>query len=581
MSVNFQRVEIALNKLVPWEGNVRKTDPETGLYELAASIEAHGLMNALTVREAGRGKFAVVAGQRRLKALRMLAEGKIIPKSAAIACHLIKGEGDPSELSLAENVVRVAMHPADQFEAWRDLIDKGSSPGEVAARFGVAESTVRKRMVLARVSPVVFDAYRAGEIELEALQAFTVTDDHARQETVWQGLNGWQKSDAGTIRKALTEGDVPTGDRRVKFVGLDAYEAAGGTVRRDLFASEDGGYCRDVPLLDRLAREKLQGMAADLMKEEGWKWTEGRLSFGWDEQKRFDRAAPLPMDEALQAEQEALQEEADDLMEAEDESGVDRLNAVETRLAEIEDMQAVWSGEVKACAGAVVYLSCGGAAGIERGLIREGDLPDAGAGDPDGVESSDEAGSEDAAPALPASLIEDLTAHKTAALRIELARSPEIALALTVHAMAGCAFYRGGERVLKAWMTVRSLERSMQGYDSCAAVQALDAERSRVRDLLPGCQDDLWSWCLTADRDALLDVLAVATAYGLDAVVTKPDQNRSGQDGGVRLAEALKLDMAGWYQPTASGYFGRISKASILSDLEAAKGVPLPRHGPK
>ena len=139
------------------------------------SIAAHGLLNPLTVRPSAKGKYAVVAGQRRLMALQRLAKAGTVPKGAAIACHLAGDAQDPAELSLAENVVRIAMHPADQFEAWRGLIDRGASPGDIAARFGVPDSTVRKRMALARVSPRLFDLYRQGALDLEALQAFTIS----------------------------------------------------------------------------------------------------------------------------------------------------------------------------------------------------------------------------------------------------------------------------------------------------------------------------------------------------------------------------------------------------------------------
>jgi len=54
--------DIPLNKLVAWDGNVRKT-ASNGIDELAASIAAHGLLQSLVVRKHGRGKFAVVAGR--------------------------------------------------------------------------------------------------------------------------------------------------------------------------------------------------------------------------------------------------------------------------------------------------------------------------------------------------------------------------------------------------------------------------------------------------------------------------------------------------------------------------------------
>jgi ParB family transcriptional regulator, chromosome partitioning protein len=117
MTTTTNPLTVPLGKLVPWEGNARRTGAETGLDEIAASIAAHGLTNPLTVRPAAKGRFAVIAGQRRLLALKHLAKGGHFAKNEPISCHLAPEERDAAEISLAENVVRVAMHPADQLEA--------------------------------------------------------------------------------------------------------------------------------------------------------------------------------------------------------------------------------------------------------------------------------------------------------------------------------------------------------------------------------------------------------------------------------------------------------------------------------
>ncbi|MCJ2015890.1 ParB/RepB/Spo0J family partition protein [Methylobacterium sp. E-065] len=534
--------EISLVKLTQWSGNVRKTAVETGIDELAASIAAHGLINPLTICSAPKGKFVVVAGQRRLLALKKLAKDGTIPKTHPVACTMRDDDTDPAELSLAENVVRVAMHPADQFTAWSGLIENGATVDEVAARFGVAASTVRKRMALARVSPRIFALYREGEIELEALQAFTISDDHERQDAVFDGMAGWQRNDPRAIRQALTEGEVPSSDRRARFVGIEAYEAAGGTVRRDLFDAREGGFLQDVALLDRLTVEKLHEVAAEV-KAEGWLWTEARLSFDWTDRQEFDEA------------------EAEFAPEGDGD--------------EDDDSALSWSHEAKAIAGAVVCLSYSGEAVIERGLIRPGEIePEADEGNGATGNDDEDADAISGPAALPASLIEELTAQRTASLRIELARCPETALALVVHTLAADVFYNQPKGILKAWITQRSLRTAMKDHDAALAVMALNDERDRIGDLLPGDRAGLWDWCMNASQTQLLDVLAVATAHGLDAVESKNDQNRFGTAEGATLSGTLKLDMAQWYRPTAAGYFGRIGKAAIMADLEAMRNAP-------
>jgi ParB family chromosome partitioning protein len=113
---------------------------------------------------------------------------------------------------------------------------------------------------------------------LEQLMAFTVSSDHARQEQVWDAIkDSWQK-EPYQIRRMLTETTVRASDKRAVFVGVEAYEAAGGIVLRDLFQSDDGGWLQDPALLDRLVAEKLK-TAADEIASEGWKWVEAALSF--------------------------------------------------------------------------------------------------------------------------------------------------------------------------------------------------------------------------------------------------------------------------------------------------------------
>jgi ParB family chromosome partitioning protein len=230
-------INITLNKLTAWKGNVRKTQNKGFIDELAASIKAHGLQQNLIVRKDGN-KFAVIAGGQRLKALQQLAKAGDIEAAYPVPCKVTAAETDATELSLAKNVVRENMHPADQFEAFCKLIDKGAPIPDIAARFGITETVVTQRLKLARVSPVILKAYRAEELNLEQVMAFAISDDHEAQENVFDNLRDHDR-DPRTIRDALTKNDISSTDRRVKYVTLKAYEKAGGTTRRDLFSHDD------------------------------------------------------------------------------------------------------------------------------------------------------------------------------------------------------------------------------------------------------------------------------------------------------------------------------------------------------
>jgi ParB family chromosome partitioning protein len=262
---------IPLSKLIPSAANVRKTGATLGIAELAASIKAHGLLQNLQVRPGDDGKFEVVAGRRRLTALKRLAKNKEIERLVEIPCHVLSDE-DPAEISLAENVMRLPMHPADQFEAFHALAESGKGPEEIAARFGCSPATVRQRLKLASVSPRLIKIYRAGNMDLDQLMAFAISDDHAAQEAAWFKQPAWNR-DPASVRRVLTGAHIEASDRRARFVGIDAYAAAGGHVLRDLFAEAHEGYLTDPALLDRLAVERLD-REAETIRGEGWKWIE-------------------------------------------------------------------------------------------------------------------------------------------------------------------------------------------------------------------------------------------------------------------------------------------------------------------
>jgi ParB family transcriptional regulator, chromosome partitioning protein len=248
-------ISIPLNKLVRSPRNVRKTGGES-VEELAASIHAHGLLHNLTVTEhqnqkgAKSGKYEVIAGDRRFRALERLASEKKISKTFDVPCKLIEASA-ALEASLAENTIRVAMHPADQFIAFHDLVKSGLSSDEVAARFGVSVLFVRQRLKLANVAPRFIEDYRAGAVQLEQLEALALTDDHAAQERVWDSAQNWERS-PHNLRRLLTEKKVSSSDKRAIFVSVKAYSDAGGAIEQDLFDDENEGYLTDPALLDRL-----------------------------------------------------------------------------------------------------------------------------------------------------------------------------------------------------------------------------------------------------------------------------------------------------------------------------------------
>src|ERR1700693_6363113 len=268
--------DIPFNKLILSQANVRKIRAGISIEELAEDIARRGLLQGLSVRAvrdadgAETGMYEIPAGGRRYRALELLVKQKRMAKTQAVPC-VVRTEGLAEEDSLAENVQRVALHPLDQFRAFQTLRDKGLGEEDIAARYFVSPAVVKQRLKLAAVSPRLLDLYAEDAMTLEQLMAFAVTDDHARQEQVWDAVAHSHGKDPWSIRRQLTEGAVRASDKRAQFVGLDAYEAAGGIITRDLFEDDDGGWLQDPALLDRLVAAKL-AREAEALRGEGWKW---------------------------------------------------------------------------------------------------------------------------------------------------------------------------------------------------------------------------------------------------------------------------------------------------------------------
>lgn len=569
---------IPLNKLTVWKGNVRKTHTRAGIEELAASIKSHGLQQNLVVRKDGK-KFAVIAGGRRLRALQLLAKAGDIKTGFEVPCRIATGD-NATELSLAENVMREDMHPADQFEAFRSLADEGMPVADIAARFGCTETHVQKLLKLARVSLKVIKAYRNGDLTLEDVMAFTVTDDHEAQERVLADFDP-DRNDARDIREALTENDIAATDKRVKFVTLKLYEKSGGKLKRDLFSEDDNGvYIEDIELLDTLVAEGLEKKAKPICAE-GWKWVQVTPDFGYQQSGEYKRiyAEQVPLTDAEQEHLDSLEAEYRKLdaawQESDDEDMPERMDELERLISDIEDREGVWTPEQLAIAGAVVLIDYQGKVKVERGLVKPEDMPKktkkadtTATGNADNSE-----GSNNPEPAgLSAVLTESLTAHKSAAIAATLLDAPDKGLATVVYALALDIFGHYHDTALELSGTSQSLKL----VEDSPPFQKLEQARETWGQRIPGTPDGLWQWCLEQDQAVLIDLLTFCAACMVNAVQHKHDRPESDRlEHAAKLALAVNLDMKAWFTPASGNYFGRVSRTMILEALVEARKQPV------
>lgn len=587
-------IVVPLNRLKASPKNARKVKhTEAGIEALAASIKVKGVLQPPVVEiERGEdgvptGAYLVTIGEGRRQALRLLAKRKTIKRTHPVRVT-VDTENDAHEISLDENVTREAMHPADQFEAFKRLADeRGYGPEEIGARFGVSAQTVRQRLRLGAAAPELMTAYRDGTLALDQLMAFCVSEDQERQRQVFDQCG--PHTPVYAIRRAMTEAKVRADDKRVRFVGVEAYEAEGGTVLRDLFTEDGGGWLDDPALLDRLVSEKLAGLAEDARQREGWKWAE--VGSDYHDAAALGRVYPVEVvrSEADAARITALSEEYDRLVSETD--AADTLPPeVDARLEEIDKaLQAFgpdfdYPAEAKARAGVMVLLGHDGLARFERGLVRAEDAVETRRPEPEAPEAWTEGeGEAETPPALeheadeglaPLSerLVIDLTAHRTMGLRDAVQADVNVALTVVVHALALQVFYPawGTWTPLQLRLSVTGLERLAPGVSDGPAGRRVADRLEAWGARLPEEARDLWAVLSSMAPSDLLDLMACCAGVGLYAVRDPHDRKPDALAHAETLATATGLDMTGTWSATAASYFSRVSKARVLEAVAEA-----------
>ncbi|WP_429810023.1 ParB/RepB/Spo0J family partition protein [Ensifer sp. B1-9] len=607
--------DIPFNKLVLSQQNVRKTKAGVSIEELAEDIAHRGLLSSLNVRAEvdadGKetGIYRIPAGGRRYRALELLVNQKKLSSTAGIPCIVSKSETLEGEDSLAENVKRLELHPLDEFRGMMALREQGLDEEEIAARFHISVATVKQRLRLASVSPRLLEFYANDEMKLGQVMAFSITNDHVRQEQVWDTISRSHNQDAYYIRRLLTETAVRASDRRVVYVGVDAYERAGGVVMRDLFDEDNGGWLQDPALLEQLVLEKLSADAEALKTEEGWKWVDAAFDFPYGHTaglRRFYGERRGYTDEEL-VRHDALKAEYDKL-DAEYAAAEDYCEETEARLDELgnaldalNDRPYVFDRQDVARGGAFISLAANGELKIERGFVRPEDEPvvETDGGDADGRDTDGEGGDDAATTSatrgvpingkpigieepeeddgkirsLSDRVIEDLTAARTIALRNALANDPAMAFIAALHVFVLKTFYRyGADSCLEITVQHTTFSQTQGLGDTVWAKQIAERQHAWGHDL-PGNADEVWDYLIALDEASRMALFAHCVSLSLNA--TSQAWNRRSREiaHAKQLAQSIGFSMveAGW-APTVDNYLGRVTKAHILQAVREAKG---------
>ena len=611
-----QSRDIPFDKLILSQSNVRHVKAGLDIEQLANDIERRTLLQSLTVRPvldeggAETGMYEVPAGGRRYRALDLLVRRKRLQKTAPVPC-VIRTDGIAEEDSLAENVQRAPLHPLDQYRAFQALRDKGQSEEEIAAAFFVTPAVVRQRLRLAAVSPRLLNVYAEDGMTLDQLMAFTVSTDHERQDQVWEAVQHSYSKEAYHIRRMLTEGAVRASDKRALFVGVDAYVEAGGAVLRDLFQPDDGGWLQDPGLLEMLVAERLRD-EAETLRAEGWRWIEAAPEFPYGRtfgmrcimgERRELTDDEWATRDALAAEREEI--EAAYCDEAELPEEIDRrVTEIDTALAVLDDRPTTYRPEDLAIAGAFVSIDAEGRLRVQRGYVRPEDEPqveveasiaDSADGDdahakdgtnphndhfedrttgPSGqtAEETAEPEEDEGLKPIPDRLLTELTAIRTVALREAVGRSPEVALLCALHALCLRVFYHYTQD------SCVELELKSVGFGGVPGLadhplaSAIEERHRAFDDRMPRDPVDLWDTLAELDAHIRAELFAHCVSLGVNGVYDSYSRRPRALAHADRLAEAVNLDMAANWTPTAANYFGRVTKARIVDAVREVRG---------
>lgn len=559
---------VPYSRLTRSDYNVRivpHTDEEIAGY--AASIKALGFLHNLVVVDHPDGLLGVVCGSGRTRATGVLvAEGftgadepfvpvKRIPAHLAVAA------------SMAEN------------EKSRKMAEQGFTPAQIGDLFGFTARHVQRILSLANLAPGLIEELMHDRITLELCQVMTLEHDHARQVDIWNSAKetfGSGMPPAGWLKGQVNSIKIDMASAAFRFVGEDAYVAAGGVVDRDLFSDEGQGFA-DRLLTQRLLLDKLAGEAARLQREESWAWSESRMDEITHRDAQTLRVC-LPEPELTDEERATVVGLEQKLLESETEEDE---NALQQRIEDIENAARVrlFTPAYKAAHGVVVSFESGGFC-IQRGVKRvepaqengaeEGELP---ATDPatDRVITIKSPGIP--ADAFSEKLVRAMSSERTLAVQAALSGRPHVALTLLTWTLCRNVFGRIGGRVqAPLGVSIRDCTWSLtsdapSGKQGAGWQRMQDMQGALLLTLPPQWETDFRTM-LGLSTEQLLTLLSYCVARGINGVQGR-QYGRTDDSSLETLESALDFDLREWLQPDAN-YFGSVSKDQIGDALAEA-----------
>lgn len=584
------------------------TKPLRGIDELASNIEAYGLLQPLVAYEGDEGRPAVSDGSRRLAALHRLRNADKQPAGEwdwnAVRFEVIE-QSDAAASSLAANTQRVNLGVVDEAVAWNRMSLDGKSIEDIARAFGVTERYVKGRVRLASLHEPILEALRAGEISLDVAQLYAGAH-MSRQEKVWKALGKSNRRYEYNVKQALEKNTLHAGDELAKFVGEDAYVAAGGQVEHELFKAADMSRWLNPEIAERVAQEKLKAIAAEI-EAEGFLFVEAAIelpsgkyvdgNFGKprkasaEEKSRLD--AIKAREKALDGERDAINAAIDKRLDA-DPQAVDeptdaeqeRLDAIEAEedalraeRRRLEAARVTFDDASKQKSGVTITIDADGRPLIKRGVVAPRELKATPAGK--SAAKGKAASAKPAAPE-PQAPMTNLTHEKTSRIASiivgrALAARPDVALVAVTAKLARDVFDDDLNGGIEEPLTIKGGGQRPRSDDMDAALlshTAYSTERQRWLVSLGGVKDlaKLEARMLTNwSQDEVLKLLAFCVGESVSAIEHNAARKYDDDDARAQLATLGRLagaNPAAHFIPDAE-YLGGLSRPSL--DAAAAE----------
>jgi ParB family chromosome partitioning protein len=256
--------------LEPCKTNPRKGFDRLSIEGLAASIRADGLLQNLVVKPVNRkgaaGRFRIVSGERRYRALKLLAARGDLPEDFTVPVE-VRGDlsaDDSLRLATVENLQRQNLEPLEEAAALTRLVKGGVKLDDVVARTGLSATTIKRRLALNGLSDETRAALREGEITLSQAEALTLGDHEQQAHVLDEIRRGYSGFDAEDIRSVLID------DRPSAALAIFPVEQYSGSFTTDLFAEAEETYFDDAEAFFALQKEAVAELAKQHAVSADW-----------------------------------------------------------------------------------------------------------------------------------------------------------------------------------------------------------------------------------------------------------------------------------------------------------------------